>query len=82
MLPAKYQTPYMVENHSCCNAFIHMMAARVRLDAKEKMPVAGITPHHAGAFDRAGFVLLERPMTQLPGRRQPPDNRSKRPTTI
>ena len=40
MLSAKYQTPYMVENHSCCKAFIHMMAARVSVRPNRKMPNA------------------------------------------
>ncbi len=40
MLPAKYQTPYIVENHSCCSAFIHMMAASVSVKANRKMPTA------------------------------------------
>ena len=35
---AKYCTPYMVENHSCCSAFIHMMPANVRVMANAKMP--------------------------------------------
>ena len=38
MEAAKYQTPYMVENHSWNNAFIHMIAASVTVSAKTKIP--------------------------------------------